>query len=122
MVMVVAAVKLDTKEGDLERPESDGVGVVTWVEALEEEKTEASMVSESLSCATESVEEVEEEGRDWSPDAVGEETGLMGEPGEWHSSSEVASLSVSSRRVRGEGLVADRSFGKIGLIEWGRVG
>lgn len=76
MVMAVAVAKLWTREGDLERPESDGLGVVRCVEALEEEKTEASMVSESLSSATESVEEAEEDGRDWSPGAVEEETGL----------------------------------------------
>ena len=81
IVMVVAAVKLGPKEGDLERPESDGAGVVTCVEALEEEKTEASMVSESLSSATESVEEAEEDGEDWSLDAVGEGTGFMAESG-----------------------------------------
>lgn len=79
--MVVAAAMLGTKEGDFERPESDGVGVVTRVEALREENTEASMVSESLSSATESAEEAEEEGRDWSFGAVGERTGLMADSG-----------------------------------------
>jgi hypothetical protein len=38
------------------------------VEGLEEEKTEASMVSESLSSATDRVEEAEEDGRDSSLD------------------------------------------------------
>lgn len=120
--MVVAAARLGAKEGDLERPESEGVGVVTCVEALEEEKTEASMVSESLSFATESVEEAEEDGGDWSLDAAGEGTGLTAESGVRNPSSEVASLSVSSVRVRGEWLVADRSFGKIVLIEWESFG
>jgi hypothetical protein len=34
------------------------------------------MVSESLSSATESAEEAEDEGRDWSVDAMGERIGL----------------------------------------------
>jgi hypothetical protein len=97
------------------------VGVVTWVEVVnEEEKTEASMVSESLSLSTESVEEAEDDGRDWSVDAVGEGAELSAESGVWNSSSEVASLSVSPERVRGEGLRKDLSFGKIVLIERGR--
>lgn len=54
---------------------------MTCVEGLEEEMTEASIVSESLSSATESVEEAEEDGRDWSLDVVGEGTGLRAESG-----------------------------------------
>jgi hypothetical protein len=121
-VMVVTAARLGAKEGDLERPESEGVGVVTCVEALEEEKTEASMVSESLSSAIESVEEAEEDGRDWPLDVAGEGTGFTVESGGPNPSSEVASLSVSSVRARGEWLVTDWCFGKIVLIEWESFG
>lgn len=46
----------------------------------------------------------------------------MAESGVWNSSSKVASLSVSSTRVRGEELVGDRSCGKMVLIEWGSFG
>lgn len=80
IVMAVVAM-LGTKEGDFERPESDGAGVVACVEALREEKTEASIVSESLSPATESVEEAEEDGKDWSPSGVAERIGLEAESG-----------------------------------------
>ena len=81
MVMVVALARLGTKEGDFERPESEGEGVVMCVEALREEKTEASMVSESVSSATECAEEAEEDGRDRSGVGVGERTGLTIESG-----------------------------------------
>jgi hypothetical protein len=122
IVIVVAAVRLGTKESDLEWPESDGVGVVTRVEVVEEVKTEASMVSESLSSATDVVEEAEEDGRDWSVDGAGEGTGSMAGLGVWNSSSEVASLSVSSTRVKGEGFMGDLSLEKMDLIEWGSFG
>lgn len=82
IVIVVAAVRLGAKEDAFEWPESEGEGVVTRVEAVrEEEKTEASMVSQSLSSNTESVEEAEEEGRDWSLDAVEEKIELAAESG-----------------------------------------
>ena len=82
IVMVVAAVKLGAKEEVFERPESEGAGVVTCVEAVrEEEKTEASMVSESLSLGREFVEEAEEDGRDCSLDGVGEKSELAAESG-----------------------------------------
>ena len=80
IVMVVAAATLGKKEDGLESPESDGLGVVTSVEALWEEKTEASMVSESLSSGMEFVEEADDDGRDRSLDSGGK-TGLTGESG-----------------------------------------
>lgn len=78
ILMAAVVVMLSTEEGDFEQPGSDGVGVVTCVEALGEEKTEASMVSESLSLATESVEEAEEDGRDWSLEVVAERVAESG--------------------------------------------
>lgn len=82
MVIVVAAVKLGAKEGVLERPESEGAGVVICVESVrEEEKTDASIVSESLSLGRDFVEEAEEDGMDCSPDAVGEKMELAAESG-----------------------------------------
>lgn len=47
----------------------------------EEEKTEASIVSESLSSGTEFVEEAEEDGRDCSLDAVEEKIEVLAESG-----------------------------------------
>lgn len=119
IVIVVAAAKLGANEGVFERrPESEGAGVVTFVEAVrEEEKTEASMVSGSLSSGREFVEDAELDGRDCSFDVVGEEMEFTAESGVWNSSSEVTSLSVSSTRMGGEGLVRDLSFGKIVWIE-----
>ena len=67
----------------------------------EDEKTEASIVSESLSSGRELFEEAEEDGRDCSLDAAGEKIELA-ESGVWNSSSEVTSLSVSSARGGGE--------------------
>ena len=116
--MVVAAAKV----GVLKRPESEGVGVgvVICVEAVrEDEKTEASTVSESLSWGREFVEEVEEDGRDCSVDTVGENMELSVESGVWNSSSEVASLPVSSARGGG-GSVRDSSSGKLVWIGRGR--
>lgn len=81
----------------------------------EEEKTEASIVSESLSSGAEVVEEAEEEGKDCSLDVVEVRIEFVAESGEWNSSSEVGSLSVSSTRIGGEGL--ERSFKKIVWIE-----
>lgn len=82
IVMVVAAAKLGAKEDVFERPESEGAGVVTCVEAVrEDEKTEASIVSESLSSGRDFVEEAEEDGRDCSLDAVGEKIELAAESG-----------------------------------------
>ena len=81
IVIVVAAVTLGAKEGVFERPESEGAGVVTCVEAVrEEEKTDASIVPESLSSGREFVEEAEEDGRDCSLDA-GEKMELVAESG-----------------------------------------
>jgi hypothetical protein len=52
------------------------------VEAVrEEEKREASMVSESLSSGTEIVEEAEEDGRDCSLGVLGEKIELVAESG-----------------------------------------
>lgn len=80
--------------------------MVTSVEVVgEEEKTEASMVSESLSSGTEIVEEAEEDGGDCPLGVLGGKIELAAESGVWNSSSEVGSLSVSSTRVGG-----DRSF------------
>jgi len=120
IVMVVAAARLGAKDA-FERPESEGAGVVARVESVrEDEKTEASMVSESLSSGMESVEEAEEDGRDCSLDAVGEHTELPRESGVWNSSSEVTSLPVSSARVGGGGLEEDRPVGNIAWIDGGR--
>jgi hypothetical protein len=56
--------------------------VVTCVEAVrEDENTEASIVSESLSSGREFVEEAEEDGRDCSPDGVGEKIEFAVESG-----------------------------------------
>lgn len=56
--------------------------MVTRVEAVrEDEKTEASIVSESLSSGREIVEEAEEDGRDCSLDAAGVKIGLAAESG-----------------------------------------
>ena len=69
IVIAVASVRLGAKEDAFERPESEGEGVVARVEVVrEEEKTEASIVSESLSSGTEFVEEADEDGRDCSID------------------------------------------------------
>jgi len=84
IVMAVAAVKLGAKEDALERPESEGEGVVARVEVVREgEKTEASIVSESLSSGTEFVEEAEEDGKleDCSLDVVWENIEVAAESG-----------------------------------------
>ena len=82
IVMAVAVSKLGAKEDTFERPESEGEGVVARVEAVrEDEKTEASMVSESLSLGMEFVEEAEEEGKDCSLDAVWEKIEVAAESG-----------------------------------------
>ena len=78
MVIVVAAARLGAKEGVFERPVWVGGGVVTRVEAVREEKTDA---SESLSSGMELVEEAEEGVRDCSRDAVGEGIELVVESG-----------------------------------------
>lgn len=80
IVMVVAAVMLGA-EDVFERPESEGAGVVACVEAVGEEKTEASIVSESLSSGREFVEEAELDWRDCSLDVFGEEIELAAESG-----------------------------------------
>jgi hypothetical protein len=121
IVIVVAAAKLGANEDAFERPESEGAGVVAHVEAeREDEKTEASMVSESLSSSTEFVEEAEEDGRDRSLGAAEEMLELVAESGVWNSSSDVSSLSVSSARAGGEGFERGWSFGKIVWIGSGR--
>lgn len=82
IVMAVAVSKLGAKEDAFERPESEGEGVVARVEVVrEEEKTEASIVSESLSSGTEFVEEAEEVGRDCSLDVVWENIEVAAESG-----------------------------------------
>ena len=78
MVMVVAAARFGAKEGVFERPESEGVGVVTRVEEVREEKMD---VTESLSSGMEWVEDAEEGGRDCSRDGVGEKIELVAESG-----------------------------------------
>lgn len=56
--------------------------MVTRVDAVrEEEKTEASIVSESLSSGMEFVDDAEEDGRDCSRDGVGEKIELSAESG-----------------------------------------
>ena len=82
IVMAVAEAMLGAEEGVCERPESEGEGVVARVEVVrEEEKTEASIVSESLSSGTEFVEEAEEVGRDCSLDVVWEKSEVAAESG-----------------------------------------
>lgn len=82
IVMAVASAKLGAKEEVFERPESEGEGVVARVEVVrEEEKTEASIVSESLSSGTEFVEEAEEVGRDCSLDVAWEKIEVVAESG-----------------------------------------
>jgi len=82
IVMVAAAAKLGVRAEVLERPESEWMGVVTRVEEVrEDEKTEASMVSESLSSGRVAVEEVEEDEGDCSVGGVGEKMELTAESG-----------------------------------------
>lgn len=80
--MVVAEAMLGTKGGDFELSDSDGVGVVACVEVLRDGGAEASIVSESLSLGTESVEELDEDGRDWWVETLVVRTGLRAESGE----------------------------------------